>query len=54
MKKIIKFLKYFFLVIGILLLLIVVNFIAIKKQDNKVLEMENFYTIKQDENSDVS
>ena len=49
MKKIIKFLKYFFLVIGILLLLIVVNFIAIKKQDNKVLEMENFYTIKQDE-----
>lgn len=47
MKIILKFLKYFFLCTGIILLVLIVNFIAIKKLDNKVLEMENFYTSNQ-------
>jgi hypothetical protein len=44
-----KLFKYIFLAAGIVLLIVVVFFIAIKKQDNKVLEMENFYTVKQDD-----
>ena len=44
-----KKIKYFFLTLGTLLLIFAVQFIIIKKLDNKVLEMENFYTSNQND-----
>ena len=45
-----KLLKYFILPIGIIMLLLLVHFIMIKKLDNQVLEMNNFYVEKLEEN----
>lgn len=41
-----KFFKYFFLVLGSIFILLIGNFIIIKKLDNKVFDMQNFYTAK--------
>jgi len=44
------FLKYLLLSFGILFLLVAITFISIKKADQKVLEMENFYEGQQANN----
>lgn len=44
-----RFFKYFFISIGAVLLLFIINFFIIKKLDQKVLEMDNYYSLKKSE-----